>query len=299
MSRIHDALARAQQARTGNDAPLVPELIPELIPQEGMPTKLNSELTLGPEVVADSGAWLAKCTKVAWKLDPAKMVFASDDDYSGYGREQFRTLRSRLFQARHSVPLKKILIASALPREGRSFVAANLAQALAQQQGSRVLLIDADLRSPSLHQYLGAPSTPGISEYLRGEASESAVVQQSDVQGLWFVPAGRVGENPVELLGSPQMSQFFDRLSPCFDWMIVDSSPAVPVSDATLLARLSNGVVLVVAAGATPQEMASKTRAIFADRTLLGVVLNRAEDWVERLAGPAGGRESEPVASSA
>lgn len=296
MSRIHDALARAQQQRTGGDAPLVPELIR----QEGEPPKLNSELTLAPEMIAaDSNGWLANCTKVAWKLDAAKMVFASDDDHSGYGREQFRTLRSRLFQARHSVPLKKILIASALPREGRSFVAANLAQALAQQQGSRVVLIDADLRSPSLHEYLGAPSSPGISEYLRGEASETAVVQQGEVEGLWFAPAGQAGENPVELLGSLRMSQFFDRLSPCFDWMIVDSSPAVPVSDATLLARLCNGVVLVVAAGATPQEMASKTRAIFADRTLLGVVLNRSDDWVERLAVQAGGPERERVPSSA
>jgi protein-tyrosine kinase len=295
MSRIHDALARAQQQRTGNNAPSVPELI-----QEGEPTKLNSELAVAPEVVAaDSDGWLANCTKVAWKLDADKMVFASDHNHS-CGREQFRTLRSRLFQARHSMPLKKILIASAVPREGRSFVAANLAQALAQQHGSRVVLIDADLRSPSLHQYLGAPSAPGISEYLRGEASDTTVVQQSNVQGLWFVPAGQAGENPVELLGSLRMPQIFDRLSPCFDWMIIDSSPALPVSDATLLARLCNGVVLVVAAGATTQEMAAKTRAIFADRTLLGVVLNRAEDWVERLPAHAGaGPERERLANSA
>ncbi len=295
MSRIHDALVRAQQQRTGNDAAPLPELL-----AEGEPPKLNSELTLAPEVVAvDSSGWLANCTKVAWKLDADKMVFAGNDNHSGYGREQFRTLRSRLFQARHSIPLKRVLIASALPREGRSFVAANLAQALAQQHGSRVALIDADLRAPSLHQFVGAPSTPGISEYLRGEASETAVVQQSNVEGLWFVPAGHAGDNPAELLGSLRMSQFFDRLSPCFDWIIVDSSPAIPVSDATLLARLCNGVVLVVAAGATPQEMASKTRIIFADRTLLGVVLNRAEDWLERLAIHAGaGQERERVVST-
>jgi protein-tyrosine kinase len=295
MSRIHDALTRAEQQRTGSDAPPAPDLITEPVEPRS-----SAQLGLVPEIIAvDSDGWLAKCTKVAWKLDSAKMVFASEDDHSGYGREQFRTLRSRLFQARHSVPLKRILIASALPREGRSFVAANLAQALAQQQGSRVALIDADLRGPSLHHYVGAPSGPGISEYLRGEASETGVMQQGNVEGLWFAPAGQAGDNPVELLGSLRMAQFLDRLSPCFDWMIVDSSPAVPVSDATVLARLCNGVVLVVAAGATPQEMASKTRAIFADRTLLGVVLNRADDWVERLPMQAGaGQGREAVASS-
>jgi protein-tyrosine kinase len=296
MSRIHDALARAQQQRTGSDAPPAPALMTE----EGEPRKLSSERTLAPEVVTvDSDGWLADCTKVAWKLDAAKMVFASDDDHSGYGREQFRTLRSRLFQARHSVLLKKILVASALPGEGRSFVAANLAQAMAQQQGSRVALIDADLRSPSLDRYLGAQPGPGISEYLRGEASEPAVVQQGNVEGLWFVPAGQAPDNPVELLGSPRMPGFFDRLSPYFDWMIIDSSPAIPVSDATLLARLCDGVVLVVAAGVTPQEMACKVRAMLADRTLLGVVLNRAESSFEGLAVRAGvGREREPAASS-
>jgi capsular exopolysaccharide synthesis family protein len=271
MSRIHDALARAQQQRTEVQPTQGEAAAGEL----GMP---SLELCPPPEGEAvDSDGWLANCAQATWTLDPVRMIFVSDRPQSSYGRELFRTLRSRLFKARHSAPLKRILVASALPGEGRSFIAANLAQALAQQHGSRVALIDADLRSPSLHGYLGAPPAPGISEYLRGEASEAAVVQQSNIEGLWFVPAGGVRENPVELLGSPRMPQFFERLSPCFDWMVVDSSPAIPVSDATLVARLCDGVVLVVAAALTRQEMASKTRAMLEDRTLLGVVLNRAD----------------------
>jgi len=275
MSRIHDALARAQQQRT--------EIQPTQ--REAAATDLrvpSLELASAEVETADSDGWLANCSKATWKLDSARMIFVSDHPHSSYGREQFRTLRSRLFKARHSTPLKRILVASALSGEGRSFVSANLAQALAQQQGSRVALIEADLRSPSLDGYLGAPPVPGISEYLRGEASETAVVQQSNIEGLWFVPAGRARENPVELLGSPRMRQFFDRLSPSFDWMVVDSSPAVPVSDATLVARLCDGVVLVVAAGHTRQEMASKTRDMLEDRTLLGVVLNRADGLFNR-----------------
>ena len=279
MSRIHDALARAQQQRT-EVRPSQPEAA--AVSELQMP---SLELHPAAETEAvDSDGWLANCTKATWTLDPAKMMFVSDHPHSSYGREQFRTLRSRLFRAGHSAPLKRILVASALPREGRSFVAANLAQALAQQHGSRVVLIDADLRSPSAHRYLGAPPAPGMSEYLRGEAGESAVVQQGNVEGLWFVPAGQAGDNPVELLGGSRMPQFLDRLSPCFDWMVVDSSPAIPVSDATLLARLCDGVVLVVAAGVTSQEMAWKTRAMFEGHTLLGVVLNRAADRFEGLA---------------
>ena len=275
MSRIHDALARAQQQRT--------EIQPTQ--REAAATDLrvpSLELASAEVETADSDGWLANCSKATWKLDSARMIFVSDHPHSSYGCEQFRTLRSRLFKARQNTPLKRILVASALPGEGRSFVTANLAQALAQQHGSRVALIDADLRSPSLDGYLGAPPAPGISEYLRGEASETAVVQQSNIEGLWFVPAGRARENPVELLGSPRMRQFFDRLSPAFDWMVVDSSPAVPVSDATLVARLCDGVVLVVAAGLTRQEMASKTRDMLEDRTLLGVVLNRADGLFNR-----------------
>jgi protein-tyrosine kinase len=276
MSRIHEALARAQQQRAENDA----QPSPKVRTVDGELRQLASEPDLAPGV--GYGDLLANCTQASWQPDTAKMLFASDNRHSGYGREQFRTLRSRLFQAQQTVSLKSILVASGLPGEGRSFVATNLAQALAQQQDRRVVLIDADLRSPALHRYLGAPSTPGISEYLRGEVSETAVLQQSQIERFWFVPGGKAGDNPTELLGSPRMAQLFDHLSACFDWMIVDSSPAIPVSDASLLARLCNGVLLVVAAGATPQEMARKARAMFDGGALLGVVLNRADGLLDR-----------------
>jgi protein-tyrosine kinase len=285
MSRIHDALARAQKQRTSD----LVQPAQTATAEESEPRAASPGFSFAPAIEAvHSADLLANCAKTTWTLDAGKMLFANDNQSFSYGREQFRTLRSRLFQLRHGAALKSILVASALPGEGRSFVAANLAQALAQQQGSRVALIDADLRSPSLHRYLGAPPTPGISDYLRGQAAESAVVQQGNVEGLWFIPAGLAGDNPVELLGSTRTSQFFDRLSSYFDWMIVDSSPAVQVSDATLLARWCSGVVLVVAAGATPQEMAGKTRAMFEDRTLLGVVLNRMDGWFQGSAVRAG-----------
>jgi protein-tyrosine kinase len=295
MSRIHDALTRAQQQRTSD----LVQPAQTATAEKGEVRPRSPGLSFAADIESvDSGELLANCAQASWKLDPAKMLFATDNHGSSYGREQFRTLRSRLFQVRHSVPLKSILVASALPKEGRSYVAANLAQTLEQQQGSRVALIDADLRSPSLHHYLSTEFTPGISEYLRGQASESDVIQHSNVEGLWFVPAGQAGDNPVELLGSPRLRQFFDRLSACFDWIIVDSSPAIPVSDATLLARLCNAVILVVASGVTPQEMAGKTRAMFEDRTVLGVVLNCTDGRLEQPAVGAGvGQNRERVTS--
>ncbi|PYV52176.1 MAG: capsular biosynthesis protein, partial [Acidobacteria bacterium] len=104
--------------------------------------------------------------------------------------EEFRTLRSRLYQAREKHPLSKVLVTSPLPKEGKSFVTANLGQVLVRQQGKRVLLIDADLRNPHLHSTLGAESGPGLSEFLKGEMDEFTIIQSGPMENLFLIPAG-------------------------------------------------------------------------------------------------------------
>src|SRR5262249_26295695 len=138
----------------------------------GAPAALGLEneslaLSPGPASHLAHDALLSRCTPSDWSPDKKTMLFFNDEQ--GPGTEEFRTLRSRLYQMREKKPLKKILVTSSLPQEGKSFVAANLAQALAWQQGRRVLLIDGDLRASRLHLALGSRSTPGLSEYLRGE----------------------------------------------------------------------------------------------------------------------------------
>ena len=200
------------------------------------------------------------------------MLFYNSEQ--GPGTEEFRTLRSRLYQMREKHPLKKVLVTSSLPKEGKSFVAANLAQALAWQQGRRVLLIDGDLRASRLHLALGSLLTPGLSEYLQSGADEFAIMQRGAMENLFFIPAGRSSSNPAELVANGRLKILLSRAETLFDWIIVDSPPAVPVSDAGLMANHCDGVLLVVRSNATPSDLARKARAEFADNLLLGVVLN-------------------------
>src|SRR5207253_3569444 len=121
-----------------------------------------------PALSSTPESLLMRCRQTNWAPDPKTMLFFSAEEH-GAGMEEFRTLRSRLYQAREKQPLAKILVTSALPKEGKSFTAANLAQVIVRQNGRRVLLIDGDLRNPQLHTLLGAEPDPGLFEYLQSE----------------------------------------------------------------------------------------------------------------------------------
>src|SRR5579863_5961933 len=177
MSRIHDALKRAEQDRfvprgAGIHEMLEPPMAPAHIssPAEAGAPHANPSVTstAGESSLASK---LANCRQVTWKPDTSTMLFF-DSEEKGIGNEEFRTLRSRLYQLREKRKTSKILIASAMPREGRSFVAANVAQVLARQPNCRTLLIDADLRNPALHLVLGTTFAPGLSGYLLGETKD-------------------------------------------------------------------------------------------------------------------------------
>jgi capsular exopolysaccharide synthesis family protein len=204
-------------------------------------------------------------------------VIFSDLRANAHGYEQFRTLRSNLLQLRDTQALKTVLVTSALPQEGKTFIALNLAHAVVRQRETRALLIDADLRYPRLHLSLGAPASPGLSEYLRGAAQESALLQRGPLENLFFLPGGATVPNAAELLVNGRLKRLLEWLSPAFDWIILDSPPAIPVSDARLLADHCDGVLMVVSAGMTPFDLAQKVRQQFRDKRLLGVVLNRAK----------------------
>jgi protein-tyrosine kinase len=297
MSRIHEALKRAEQERaTGQTAPTKERQAEQAIASgviETAPPHSNIlSQTVFPhlqaariegEPVSDpvqfEELW-AKCSQVQWKPDPAAIVFINADPFYP-GSEQFRTLRSRLYRMRESQPLQTILISSAIPAEGKTLVSSNLAYALVRQPGCRVLLIDADLRSPRIHTLLGAPAAPGLADYLQGTAAEFKVVQRSSEDGFCFIPAGNHVTHPSELISSDRMKQFLDRLRPAFDWIIIDSPPALPVADASVLGGLVDGVLFVVRANSTPSEASQKACKELRDAHILGVVLNNAEDSAE------------------
>ncbi len=218
---------------------------------------------------------VARCPQTEWTPDVRTMLFFQEDD-SRVGAEQFRTLRSRLYQIREKMPLKRLMVTSALPKEGKSFVAANLAQVMVRQHGRRVLLIDGDLRNPGMHRHLGAPPSPGLADYLLGECDEFAALQRGPMEGLFFMPAGRIVGSAPELLSNGRLKLFLQRVEPLFDWIIIDTSPVIPVSDATLVAGFCDGVLMVVRSNQTPSDLARRAREEFPDKLLLGVVLNGA-----------------------
>jgi capsular exopolysaccharide synthesis family protein len=166
-----------------------------------------------------------------------------------------------------------LLITSALPQEGKSFTAANLAQVIVRQHGRRVLLIDADLRGPRLHLVLGALRGPGARGLSAGKERRIFHHAAGPLENFFFIPSGVGIEDPAELVGNGRLKMLLQRLEPLFDWIIIDSPPAVPVSDASLLAKACDGVLMVVRSNVTPSDAARKARRNFPSR-LVGVVLN-------------------------
>lgn len=289
MSRIHEALKKAEQERVGSQVnPALPasarpaECPPADVPEESVPLRETATVFPVEPFATDSSSFasasgpdaiLARCPQMEWRPEEKTMLFFNGND-AGRGMEEFRTLRSRLYHAREKMSLKKILVTSALPKEGKSFTAANLAQVMAKQHGRRVLLIDADLRGPRLHLMLGTSASPGLSDYLQGSSDEFAVMQRGTMKNLFFIPAGSKISNPAEVVSSERLRLLLQKLESLFDWIILDSPPAVPVSDASVLAKSCEGVLIVARSNATPVDMARRAREEFPDQVLVGVVLN-------------------------
>jgi Mrp family chromosome partitioning ATPase len=121
---------------------------------------------------------------------------------------------------------------------------------------------------------LGTTSDPGLSDYLQGTNDEFSIMQRGPLENLFFIPSGTGAANPAELIGNGKLKVLLQRVEPLFDWIIVDSPPAIPVSDASVLAKVCDGVLMVVRSNATPFDIARKARQEFPDQALVGVVLN-------------------------
>src|SRR5579862_9368417 len=231
MSRIHEALKKAAQERTaqlaaGGETSFV-ELAegPRTVPparemEEGAMPTLPPMAQSGAAALKSSTALtylryeelIKQCATPKWRIDPRLSVFEGGDE-AQVGAERFRTLRSRLYQIAGTRPLRRVVVTSSVPAEGKTFVASNLAQSIVRQPDRRVLLIDADLRASRLHQTLGAPSGPGLSDYLRGELDEYAVIQNGLEGNLCFIPGGQQVSNPSELLLGEKMKHLLDTMS--------------------------------------------------------------------------------------
>ena len=284
MSRTYDALKKIEKEQPAykvigieegetpetqiTDAPGVDSVPPDAMPRISVTADPGALETLALETL------LARCPSTVWTPDAKTMLFFGSEEQVG-GTEEFRTLRTQLSNLREKQPLRRILVTSSVPKEGRSFVAANLAQALARQPGCRVLLIDADLRRPSLHSALGTSATPGLSEYLLDETQEFGIIQRGQMGNLFFIASGRPVSGQGDVVSNGRLKFLLERLDPGFDWIILDSPPAMRVSDSSLMATFCDGVLMVVRSNSTPFNLVRKARQRFAYERLLGVVLNR------------------------
>jgi capsular exopolysaccharide synthesis family protein len=196
----------------------------------------------------------------------------------GQGRptmEAFRNLRTQVEFKSIDKPRRSLLVTSARPGEGKTSVLSNLAVAFAQK-GDRTLMVDCDLRRPSLTRHMDLAPSPGLSNAVMGEVAWRDAVQETDLPNLWVMTVGDVPVHPSELLDSAQMRLLVEEFSSTYDRVLFDTSSALAVTDAAVLGAIVDGVILVVKAGKTPWRQAQRSLEILdgAGAHVLGVALN-------------------------
>ena len=309
MSRIYEALQKAESERKlerREPEPRIPEqpvnagtgapaavAEPEgfaVPPFSESPSYAETYHEPSPQRPIAESLDLSKVVARPWALSLEQLPALLD---RGPAVEQFRSLRSRIFELRDISPLKTILVSSGLPQEGKSFISTNLAVSLARHKNSKVLLIDGDMRRYTLHQILGCESHPGLADYLGGKATLLEVMQrpealQSTTPGatpilpnLTFIAGGNGGDKAADLSGSPRFGELIRLAAPHFDWIIVDSSPVLPVSDAVNLARSCDSVLLVARGGVTKFPTAQRAQSELKASNILGFVLNAVQEAPE------------------
>ncbi len=191
--------------------------------------------------------------------------------------EAFRTLRSNLQFSTLENPVRTLLVTSAGADEGKSTTLCNLAVAVAQA-GTRTVIVDCDLRRPSIHEIFDLANDKGLTSALLDGADGSLPLQETAVPGLRVLTAGPLPPNPADLLGTQRMQKVIDSLAASAELVLFDSPPVSIVTDAAILASKMDGVILVVSAGKTRRETAGRAKAILekANARVLGVVLNNA-----------------------
>jgi capsular exopolysaccharide synthesis family protein len=207
------------------------------------------------------------------------------------GAEKFRFLAVRLRQLRQTRPLKKILITSSIPQEGKSTVAANLACTMARRKQQKTLLLEGDLRRPTLAARFGLGRTPGLCEWLAGE-TKSINLYRLESLGLWVLPAGAAPQNPLELMQSGKLAPLMTQLEAWFDWIVIDSPPILPLADASMWSRLADGVLLVTRKGTTEKKQLLRGLETIEKSKLLGALVNSSAnaahtDYYQRYSSPA------------
>lgn len=256
MSRVFDALQK-----TGGSG---------LLPPTASPAEFVDAL--------DKGFRVDAIPSVQAQLSPAsRLVFHTDP--SGPNAERYRLLRLRLNAVRAESEIKTLLITSPGPQEGKSNLTLNLAAAMAEKKKQSVLILEADLRRPSLVRELGLRLPSGLTQCTRSDVGLQSTIYRIEPFGFYLLPAGKPLDNPAELLNSDWFSGAAAKLADSFDWIIIDSPPAIPVVDAISLNRRADASIIVARAGRTQQSSIADTIQLLGQDHVLAIVLNAVEKF--------------------
>jgi protein-tyrosine kinase len=286
MSRIHDALRRAEKFLENGDPPQdSPEAHSLIAPEQGGAAAQSahyeipvpqphglSRVDVRPDI--EWRTLLSRCRSVAFRPPPDAHLFDARRPQEAPS-EEFRVLRTRLNHMQSSEDLRSIVVSSASPAEGKTFVAANLALAQSQLE-TPVLLMDLDLRRPTVHELLGIPRVPGFYDFLMGEKPLDECLRHIEGTNLYVLPAGTMARNPLELLNMRQVKILLDNLRKIFGWVIMDTPPLLFSADANLLATMTDGTVLVVRIGSTTYDNIVRAMQSLCENNVLGIVANGA-----------------------
>ena len=273
MSRVHDALRRAEQAGQLR----AEEEVPVAGPEHGVEYDEQSTATVkAPPVRLNlHPSMLGQTVRLAYQPAPESHVLDLNHSHETPA-EEFRTLRTRLNHLQTLQPLHTVVVTSPSPAEGKTFTAVNLALAQSHLAETSVLLGDFDLRRPVIHNLFQIDRAPGLSDYLAGQCTFPQALRRIEGMNLYVLPAGSPIKNPLELLNTRQMKALFDELPRCFNWAIFDTPPLLFSADANLLSTLADGTILVVKIGSTTFDNVARAMQSLCENNVLGIVANGA-----------------------
>ena len=298
MSRIDDALNRAKSLDDASTSPIVPvaktaaehtftspwkfsghaaavdarneRLAPD--PRALEPISPQREARWGHELIDDEHATLLSGFSPRWR---ERLAISAEANWLLV--EQFRRLAGTLHQAQFEGQMKIVMVTSAAPSDGKTLTAINLALIISESYRRRVLLIDADLRRPTMRDVIGMPEVTGLSEALKAKTDEKLPVFRL-TPTLTLLPGGRPDPDPMSGLTSERMRRVLEDAAARFDWVIMDAPPVGTMADASLLSKMADGALLVIRAGRTQYALVQKAIDALGRDRILGVVLNSVED---------------------
>jgi receptor protein-tyrosine kinase len=276
MSRLSDALDRAKDFHASDDPPEHPPFgwkfgAPEIVAKAPHPVAEPARAIAEPGDAVEAARRLEERFSEDNRL---KVVVGPDAKKAVV--EQYRRLAAVLHHAQRERRARSVMIASAVPAEGKTLTATNIALTLSQSYQRRVLLVDADLRQPGIHTMFDLPNRVGLVDALTEPTGRRLPVKAASPT-LWILTAGHPSQDPMGVLVSDAMRDLLSQAMETFDWVVIDTPPVAILSDANLLAGMIDTALLVVGARSTPYPMAQRAVEAIGPSKILGVVLNRAE----------------------